>query len=178
MENLWLNWIRSSFSSPWVNFPRVSHKSIISFIRESRSLHSSLEFLILVISISNESFISLICLDDSLRPEICSYILLFSSINWLLMLNSWAWYGLIPGVVYASWDAFKHLSSSSLEEDSFLFLLDVDVSHPLICSSIEESSYFSLSFLEQEDPSFDVESSEDRLTYEYVLLKYFTGFLW
>lgn len=64
-------------SITWVNLPKVSRKSIISFFRETQHLHSSLEFLILVISILNYSWISVRCLNESLRPRLSSLSLLF-----------------------------------------------------------------------------------------------------
>lgn len=63
---------------------------------------------------------------------------------------------------------FKHISSSSLEEDFFSFLPEVDVSVHILRSSIEEISSSSFSFFEQEDPSFDLKTPEDRSTIEYI----------
>ena len=82
------------------------------------------------------------------------------------------------GIITALYYGFKHISSSSLEEDYFIFISKVDVSPPLICLSIEETLSSYLSFLEQEGSSFDVESFEDRSTTEYVLSKDCTGVVW
>lgn len=68
-------------------------------------------------------------------------------------------------------DAFKHISSSSLKEDSFSFIPEIDVSPPLFRFSIEEIYSPSLSFFEQKDPSFDVEPIEDHSTIEWILSK-------
>lgn len=67
------------------------------------------------------------------------------------------------------YDAFRKTSSSLLEEGSFIFLHDVDVSPPFLLSNIEDT-YASL-FFKHEVPSFDVESSENRSTTKYVLSK-------
>lgn len=73
--------------------------------------------------------------------------------------------------------------SSLLEEYSFRVLPEVDSSlfvstFPFLLSKISLDNTSSLQPLPHEVPSFDVESSEDRSTNEYVLSKDSKGVVW